>query len=374
MKAARLNWIPFAIFLLSLGPLAVGCGSQEAPKSTPKATAPLVTTAPVQMRRVVYTLEQVGSLRSSERAMLRAEVAGVVSRISFQEGARVKKGQVLVRLDDAKIKAEIRNLEAHIEQLQVRLAFQEKTLERNRILLKKNAIAPHRFDELQTAVKETELAISQVKANLVRQRESLIDTVIRAPFDGVVGSKDISPGDYLKVGGPVVEVVVLDPLEIDFQVPERYKSSLTLGQEVSLRVASENEKRFVGTIFFISPTVDMKTRTFLVKAKVANPDRRLNPGMFARVSLVTAVHDQAAVVPWQSVIQTETDTYIYVLKDGLAHRVDIRLGKVTPQWAEVLSPQLKADTPVVAEGKFMVKEGGKVEIKKAPPAPVGGSK
>ena len=347
--------------------LAAGCDSSHKEQKAPPPPEVVVTAAPVESREVVYTLEQVGSLEASDRAMLRSQVAAAVAAIGFKQGTKVAKGEVLVRLDDAKIQAEIRNLKARIQQLQVRLDFQAKTLERNRALLKKSAIPQHRFDQLASEVKETELAILQVQADLARQKELLTDTVMRAPFAGVVGSKNISMGDYLKVGDTVVEVVVLDPLEIGFQAPERYKSKLSLGKEVSLRVASEAEKRFKGDIFFISPTVDPKTRTFLVKARVANGQGHLNPGMFARVSLVTDVHPQARVIPWESVIQTEKETYIYLMSEGKARKTLVKLGKVTSDWAEVLAPALDAKAQVIVEGKFTAKDGVKVRLKAAQP-------
>jgi len=368
MKPVRIASSPLllAVLLSCLGLACPACQSGETKKATKPQRQTLVTTAPVAERQVVYTLEQVGSLKASERAILRSEVAGTVSRILFNQGSEVPKGKVLVRLDDTKIRAEIRHLQARIEQLKVRLAFKSKTLKRNEVLLKRSAIAQHRYDELATEVKETELAISQVKAELARQQDMLADTVIRAPFAGVVGAKDISPGDYLKVGAPVVELVVLDPLEMDFLVPERYKGKLSLGQKVDLRVAAEGERRFQGEIVFISPTVEVKTRSFLVKAKVANPDHRLNPGMFARVSLVTEVHPQAKVVPWASVIQTETETYIYLLEGDIARKTPIKLGRVTAEWAEVLGPPLEPGTLVLVEGKFAARDGNKVSLKKAP--------
>ena len=349
--------------LVCLGILLAGCKSEKEPtKQVVKPMDVMVTTAPVENRKVVYTLEQVGDLRSGEEAMLRAQAAGAVAEMLFKQGSDVKKGDVLVRLDDAKTRAEIRNLQARIDQLKVRLAFQEKTLGRNRTLLKRSAIPQQQFDQLASEVKETELAISQVRADLARQMEMLTETVIRAPFSGVVGAKIISLGDYLKVGDQVVRVVKLDPLEIGFNVPERYKSKLSPGQEVKLKVASEPDSIFQGVIFFISPTVDVKTRTFLVKARVGNKERRLNPGMFARVSLVTDVHPGASVVPWNSVIQTENETYIYLARDGKAVKLSITLGKTTSQWAEVLKPVLKAGEAVIVEGKYAARDKGNIRV------------
>lgn len=352
--------------LASLVLLATGCEKQAPPQKTENSRATMVTTAPVTVRRVEYVLEQVGSLRSSEQATLRCQLAGTVQQILFKEGARVKAGQVLVTLDDAKVKAEIRNLEALTQQHQTRLEFQLKTLERNQALMKKAAIAQHRLDELESQVKETQLAIAQARANLARQRELLADTVIKAPFDGVVGAKNLSVGDYLKAGDAVVTILVPDPLEISFQVPEVFKSKVTLNQKVLLRVASEGETFFQGGIFFIAPLVDENTRTFQVKARVANPEGRLSPGMFARIRLVTEVHDQAPTVPWGSVIQTEDETYLYLIQDGKAKKVSVTLGMITPQWAEIVEPAITAGQTVIVEGKFSAQDGQ--AVKKTEPA------
>ena len=362
-----------AIWIMaSLVLLAVGCEKKAGPQKKVESKATVVTTAPVTTRRVEYVLEQVGSLHSSDQATLRCQLAGTVQQILFKEGSRVQAGQVLVILDDAKVRAEIRNLEALTQQHQTRLAFQLKTLERNQALMKKAAIAQHRLDELESQVKETQLAIAQSRANLARQRELLADTVIKAPFNGVVGAKNLSVGDYLKAGDAVVTVLVPDPLEISFQVPEVFKSKVTLGQKVLLRVASEGERFFHGNIFFIAPLVDESTRTFQVKARVANPDGRLNPGMFARIRLVTDVHDQAPTVPWASVIQTEDDTYLYLVQDGKAKKVVVTLGMVTPQWAEIVEPALPAGQAVIVEGKFSAQDGQAVQAAQ-PAQPASGS-
>jgi membrane fusion protein, multidrug efflux system len=371
MPSHKLNLSNIAIVILvSLVLLATGCDRQAPPQKPQSSKVTIVTTALVKARRVEYVLEQVGSLHSSEQATLRCQLAGTIQQILFKEGSKVKAGQVLVILDAAKVRAEIRNLEALAQQHQTRLAFQLKTLERNQTLRKKAAIAQHRLDELESQVKETQLAITQAKANLARQRELLADTVIKAPFDGVVGAKNLSIGDYLKAGDTVVTVTVLDPLEISFQVPELYKSKVSLGQKALLRVASEGEKFFQGNIFFIAPLVDERTRTFQVKARVANPDGRLNPGMFCRIRLVTEVHDQAPTVPWASVIQTEDETYLFLVQDGKAKKVPVTLGMVTADWAEIREPALTPGQQVIVEGKFNAQSGQAVKVAQ----PASGSK
>jgi|Deesub1362A_J573_1020465.scaffolds.fasta_scaffold00768_14 RND family efflux transporter MFP subunit len=352
----------FLFFLLFLS----GCEkkNEEIKKADPAVP---VITAEATTRRVEYTLTQVGTLKASQEVTIRSEIEGRIINIRFTEGREVKRGQILVRLNASKIQAEVRNLEARIEQLQIRLANKKRTLERNRPLVERDLVSRQQFDNIQTEIKEIKAEIAQARANLGRQKERLYDTVIRAPFDGVAGARNISPGDYLRVGDPVLTVVDLDPLAITFQVPEKFKPKIFMGQECLLRVDAFPNRMFKGTISFISPQVDVNTRTFLVKARVDNGQHLLNPGMFARVEVITEVHENALTVPWESVIQTEEETYIYIIEDGdVARKVHARLGKVTHEWAEVLGSGLYPGAEVVLEGKYALKDGMKVAVQKGP--------
>jgi RND family efflux transporter MFP subunit len=348
--------------LLAAGILLPTEGCQK--KKEEAATTPpavVVTAAQATARRVVETFEQVGTLQASQEVTLRSEIEGQVVKLLFEEGKPVRQGQVLVQLDTAKIEAEIRALEARVEQLRIRLDNKRKTVERNRSLAERDMISRQQFDNVTTEMQEIEAEINQVRANVTLQKVRLGDKTIRAPFEGVAGVRKISVGDYLRVADPVVAVVDLDPLEISFQVPERLKPRLFLEQACILTVDPYPGKTFQGTLSFIAPQVDVVTRTFQVKAQVPNNEPLLNPGMFARVEVVTDVREGALTVPWEAVIQTEQGTYVYALTpDGTARKVQVRLGKTTPQWAELVEGDLSPGTSVVLEGKFAVKDGAKV--------------
>jgi membrane fusion protein, multidrug efflux system len=347
-----------------------GCGEQprEAPGQVQPAVPVLLGEATT--RRVELVLEQVGTLAANQDVTLRAETEGRVVEIAFQEGRPVRKGDVLVRLDAAKVRAGIANLEAQITELTARRDNKLRTLERNRPLLEKRLISRLQFDNLETEIAEVQAQIEQARANLARAQVQLADTVVRAPFAGVAGVRTLSPGDYLKVGDPVVSVVDLDPLEISFQVPEKFKPKFSLEQTVNLQVAPYPDRIFTGRISFIAPRVDEATRTFQVKARVANPEGMLSPGLFARVSVVTDVFAEAVTVPWESVIQTEQETYIYTVQDNIARKLPVRLGRITPQWAQLLDTELTPGTTVILEGKFATRDGAKV-APKAAAAPTG---
>ena len=297
---------------------------------------------------------------------IRSEIGGRVIKILFKEGREVKKKDLLVRLNAAKINAETARLKGRVEQLKARLANKKRTLDRKRPLVSQDLVSRVQFDDLQTEIKEIDAKIVQVYADLALQKERLSDTMIRAPFDGIAGVRNFSEGYYLKEGDSVVTIVDLDPLEISFQVPEKYKTNFFTGMETLLSVDSYPGSTFKGEIFFISPQVDVENRTFHVKARVDNGRSLLNPGMFARVEVITGVHENALTVPWESVIQTENDTYLYVIKGDTAHKVSVRLGKITDEWAEILDTPLVPGSMVILEGKFAVKEGAKVVVKQLP--------
>ncbi|MCF8032317.1 MAG: efflux RND transporter periplasmic adaptor subunit [Desulfarculaceae bacterium] len=357
-----------AAAVMALG--AAGCGKEEKKAQVAAKKATPVTLGKAAARRVVYTLDQVGTLVSPKMVTLRAELAAPVTEILFKEGKAVKQGQILVKQDTAKLKATARNLQQRIHQLKIRLAHQKRILERNKPLVKDNLVSKLKYDDLETEIKVSDATLSQAQADLARHHDLMEDADIRAPFDGVAGSRNISVGDFLKVGDKILTVVSLDPLEISFMMPERYKAGITVDQGADLMVAAYPGRTFKAQIYFISPVVDVATRSFKVKARVDNSQRLLNPGMFARVHVVTQVKEQALTVPWAGVIQTETETYVYLNDKGKAKKVSVKLGKVTSQWAEVITDQIEPGAEVILEGKFQVRPGSEVSTKQeAPKAP-----
>ncbi|WP_305043295.1 efflux RND transporter periplasmic adaptor subunit [Geoalkalibacter sp.] len=349
------------LLLILLGlPLLHACGDKQTEEARREAPPVPVILGEASTRRVELTLEQVGTLTASQDVTLRAESEGRVVAMTFREGLPVQRGEVLVRLDAEQIEASILGLEARLVELNARLENQQRTLERNRPLLERNLISRLQFDNLETDILQTRAQIEAVRSHLAQEQVRLAATRIRAPFAGVVGARTLAVGDYLRVGDPVVSIVDLDPLEITFQVPEALKPKIFREQQVSLRVAPYPERVFAGRISFIAPRVDIDTRTFQVKAQVDNAERLLSPGMFARVEVITDVFEQALTVPWESVIRTEDDTYVYTVENGLARRVSVRLGRVTAQWVQVLEGELAPGAPVILEGKFAARDGMKV--------------
>lgn len=352
------------LLVLALAGLG-GCDRGETPAARSVAPIVPVILGEATTRRVELSLEQVGTLTANQEVTLRTEAEGRVAAIAFKEGRKVAAGEELVRLEAEKVRASIATLQAELEELTARLEYRMRALERNRPLLAQELISPLEYDNFETQIIEVRAQIAAAQAKLTLERVRLADTVIRAPFAGVTGARTLAIGDYLRVGDPVVTVIDLDPLEISFQVPERLKPRISTGQSVTLRVDSYPEREFTGQITFIAPRVDVATRTFQVKAQVANEARLLSPGMFARVTVITEVFPEAVTVPWECIIQTEREVYLYTVEEGVARKLPVRLGQVTADWAQLLDTALLPGAPVILEGKFAARDGMQVAPKTA---------
>lgn len=345
-----------------MGLFCLGCERQSDLNQNHATTAEPVTVGHVGVKDLVYRLHRVGSLEAKASVMVRTEVEGRVTDLFFEEGATVTAGQVLVKIDDAKIRTIMSQLEARLHQLEIQLSNRLKTLERKKPLLAHDLVSQQDFDDLQTKIDVEKAAVLEIKAQIAHHREILDDTEIRAPFGGVTSERLISVGDFLSTGDPIVRVVRLDPLEISFRVDEKYKSSLSLNQPVAVTVAAYPDKTFSGEIFFISPDIDIQTRTFLMKGRIPNNDHLLSPGMFAEVSVITETHKDALVVPWESVVQLEDEAYVYVCTGNEAKKIPVTVGLVAEGMTEVFG-DLEPGQQVVVEGKYSLSDEAKVTIK-----------
>ena len=246
--------------------LAFGCSSKEEAGGQPQQFAVNVIVAPVERRTVAREIDLVGSLASNERVELKSEISGVINEILFHEGGTARKGQLLIALDDVKLKARLAEAEADF-------SVARTNRDRNESLLKSNTISEQAYDQ---SMGEFDAA----QANTELRRRELEDARIRAPFDGVIGLRRVSPGQYIQVGQVLTVLVNIDPIKADFDVPERYIGVLKTGQKISISVAAYPDRTFHGEVYFISPEVSESTRNVLVRAVIDNADGSLKPGMF----------------------------------------------------------------------------------------------
>ncbi len=341
--------------------VCAGCGSDESGSNPADGPAVPVTAAAVAVQDIPHTIIQVGTLRGNEEVMVKSEARGLVGKILFTEGAAVRCGDGLVRLDRASAQAQVLNAEAKLRQLRAELDNIGRTLARKKRLLKGDVLSQQEYDDLRTRQQVGQALISQAEARLVLARESLKDTLICAPFDGIASARLVAVGDFIDIGTPLVTVVQVAPLKAELRISAKYRSSIGVGMDVGAAVDACPGETFAGKIYFISPEVDPATRTFLVKALIPNEARSLSPGMFVRISIVHALHKGALVVPWEAVVQLEDRAFVFAIAGGRAREVAVQVEKQLDDRAEVTG-DLKAGQQVIIEGKFTVEGGDRVAV------------
>ena len=353
--------------LLGVGGLAYWAGSRNsasapasaaAPKSGPAPQSVVVEASRVAVVKLPQALSAVGSLRSDETVILRPEVAGRVSQILFREGERVTKGQVLVKLDDSVQHADLDRARAN-------LTLSKTKHERSIDLRNKGFISSQALDEA-----ENNLKVAQADSELMAARSG--KTAIQAPFSGTIGLRQISVGDYVKEGQDIVNLESLDPLKVDFRVPELALSLLRDGQLLQITLDALPDKAYDGKVVAINPLIDANGRAVVIRAQVPNKDGKLRPGMFARVRLFTSGNKDTIVVPEESLFPLGEDKYVYKVVEGKATRQKIDIGQRREGKVEVVAG-LTSDDVIVTAGVIKLRDGVSVTIaNSAPGAPAVG--
>jgi membrane fusion protein (multidrug efflux system) len=294
-------------------------------------------------------LSTVGSLRADESVVIRPEVAGRITRIQFQEGGRVERGQPLFGLDAATAGAALNEAEAN-------LANSRSAAARAGELVGERLIARADYDNVraQRAVDEARVASA---------RTALRKMSLRAPFAGQIGLRSVSVGEYVNAGQDLVTLVRLDPIQVEFSVPETALASLRTGQSVAIEVDAYPGGRFGGEVVAIDPVIDPVSRSVRLRAQVANPDSKLRPGQFARVLLQPRGAQQALLVPEQALMQTGDERFVYTVVDGKARRTVVQTGTRVPGKVEARSGLSAGDVVITAgQGKPMMRDGVAVQV------------
>lgn len=288
------------------------------------------------------TLTAVGSLRSDESVVLRPEVAGRVSAILFREGQRVSKGAPLVRLDTS-------INDADVQQTRANLTLAKTKYQRAIDLQKQGFVSAQARDEAENNLRIAEAALALSQAKFAK-------TEIKAPFSGVIGLRQISVGDYVKEGADMVNLEAIDPLKVDFRIPEVYVSQLRAGQALDVSLDAQPGRTFSGQVYAVNPLVDAAGRSVVVRAVVRNPDTALHPGMFARVRLITRDVKDALVVPEEAIVPQGDEQFAFRVVDGRAQRVKVEVGQRREGRAEILKG-LDRDDIVVTAGQLKIRDG-----------------
>lgn len=291
-------------------------------------------------------VEAVGSARARQSVSITSEVDGRVVKIGMREGVRVKAGEVLVALDDRTARADLARAEAALAD--ARAAWQRASR-----LQDSRAVSEAEVDRLRAALQSAEAEQQAATARLSYH-------LIRAPFSGTVGLRQMDVGSYVRAGDMITTLDDTDQLEVQFTVPERHLAALAIGQQLIARSDSWPEREFAGRVAQLDSRVDPLNRAITVKALLDNREQLLRPGQFLQVTL--AVDESAALmIPEQAVLTQGAVSFAFVVVDGKAERRELQLGNRQQGWVEVRSG-IAAGESVVVTGHTRLGGGAPVQI------------
>jgi membrane fusion protein (multidrug efflux system) len=289
-----------------------------------------------------------GTIDANERVNLISQTAGNITGIYFTEGSHVKKGQLLVKVYN-------QDLQASLQQYQAQMVLARDVNNRNKILLEKGAVSKEEYETSLSSLNSLNAQADVVRAQISR-------TEIRAPFSGVIGLRNVSPGGYLSPATPIASLVNIDPAKLTFSVPERYLPIIGKGSKVTFTVESSRDQ-FNASVYAIEPALDANSRTITVRAKAPNPKNILTAGAFAKINLTLDQIPKTIMVPTESVIPDLKSSKVYVYKNGIAVAKDVKTDLRTETKIQIIEG-LKAGDSVVVSGLIQIRPKSPLKILK----------
>lgn len=301
----------------------------------------------VQTDKVDDKIFSTGTLLPNEEVELRPETSGRIIGIYFDEGSRVKKGQLLAKIDDSELEAQLKKL-----QVQKELAQSEES--RQKQLLEINAVSQEEYDIALNQLSTIEAEISLIRTQIKK-------TNISSPFTGMIGLRNISQGGYVSPSSLIALMQQIDPVKLEFSVPEQYISEIKEGTSVSFIVTGLDEV-YTAKVYAVDSRIDVNTRTVRVRARSSNPGNILKPGAFAKVEVVLKTYEDAILVPSEAIVTELEGQKIYIAKDGKAKSQKVKTGIRTERAVQIIEGLAPQDT-VVLTGLMSIREGVSLNFK-----------
>ncbi len=318
-----------------------------------------VTTVTVQPQTWQPVLSAAGSLKAVQGVTISTDLAGIVSEIAFASGTPVKKGALLVKLDTQQEEAQLRSAEA-------RLTLAKADLERKRDLIEKKAIAASDLDTAQSQLAQAAAEVEEMKALVARKQ-------LTAPFDGLVGIRQVNLGQYLSPGAMIVPLQSLDPIYVEFALPQQHFDAIAVGKQLRVAASGVAADRFEGEITAIDSRVDEATRNVMIQGTLKNPEHQLKPGMFVDVEILLPEKDGVLAIPSSSIAYAPYGDSVYIVKDATspdgkpAKEVQQKFVKLGPKRGDQVSitSGLAAGDEIVSSGVFRLRPGAAVQVNNA---------
>ena len=301
------------------------------------------TALPVSMMVVkpesfTETLPVIGSIEANESVVLKSEVSGKITGIFFSEGQHVEQGTLLIKVYDD-------DLQAQLAKAQANLKLTEDVEARQRQLLDKEAISRQEYDVSFANLQAAQADVALLKAQISK-------TEIIAPFDGTIGFRKVSPGEYITPGVDIASLVNDDPAKIQFTVPEKYSQMLGRNTEIRYRLEGQyNERK--ATVYAVAPTINQATRTLELKALAPNPNGTLIPGAFARIEVLMETQRNVVLIPAEAILSESAGQKVYLYKNRKVHPVMVETGTRTNDRVQIVKGIAPGDT-VITTGMMQI--------------------
>lgn len=324
----------------------MGGGSASAPSKGGGAPVVGVSGYVVRAERLDNKIFATGSLVSSEIVDLKPEVAGKIVQLNIQEGKAVSKGQLLLKLNDIDLQAQLKKYFA-----QLKLAEQSEA--RLRKLLEIKGISQDEYDAVANQ-------INNIKADIEYTEAQIAKTELKAPFSGIIGLRSVSMGSYVNASSQIANIQVLNPIKIDFTIPEKYANGVRVGDNISFSTEGSNET-FSGRIVATENQIDPLTRTLRVRATGSNNGNKLRPGAFVKVNFNLKEIDNALMIPTEAIIPILKGQQVMVSRGGVATAIPVEQGVRTDAKVQIISGLQVGDT-VITSGLMGLKPNVKVKF------------
>ncbi|MBW2059181.1 MAG: efflux RND transporter periplasmic adaptor subunit [Deltaproteobacteria bacterium] len=348
MKGRSILLVAVVALILSLFLILSGCGERGAAEKPPPERVTNVVVLPVVPTLVRDQITLPGNVEPWEDIRISAEVSGNIEWIGPKEGDRVRKGQILIRIDTETLKAEVGKAEALY-------LLKKHQVERRRELYEKGFISK---EQLDLAVTERDSALRNLEVTRIR----LSKGTIRSPINGLVNSIPVDPGEYVKIGDPLMNLVRVDRVKLVAAVPEMDVPFVRLSQKVRVTLDALGGEAFEGDIIYLSPKGDTVTRTFTMKVALDNPSFRIKPGMIGRVTVVKRTFPNAIAIPLFAVLDRGDRKVVFVEDHGIARERTVRFGVIENSRIQILQGLSPGDRLIV-KGHRGLSDGDKVAVR-----------
>lgn len=339
--------IAFAVLILLIIPKI---NFSESPESTSQASNSMaalpVKAYVVKPEKLANNVLTSGTILANEAVDLKSEVDGKIIKIAFKEGSRVKKGDLLVKINDAELQAQLAKAKFTLQLLE------DKEF-RQRQLLEKEAISQEEYDDALNQLNVNKSEVSLIEAQIDK-------TEIRAPFNGIIGLKNVSEGSYITSSTVIASMQNIDPIKIDFSVPEKYAGFIEQNDKIIFSIVG-SEEEYTAKIYAVEPSINRVTRTLNIRAIYPNSSGKILPGSFAHVKLILDNIENALLVPTQAIVPELKGQKVYLYKSGRVEEQSVKIGIRTDTQVQITDGINSNDT-VITSGILQIGPGMPVAI------------